>query len=138
MNIPEDLIDAYAYDAEIASCKFNMMGKMLDLNYIKDRIALLGSQELYIYGGGYLGIQLYYAVINFVQNLAVIDKSGRLQLDLPDIPVLNISDFKKKYKNQNVIITPFAYYHEIRKDLLSFVPESKLLFLGEFLGGILG
>lgn len=138
MNIPEELIDAYAYDAEIESCKFNMMGKMLDLNYIKDRIALLEDSELYIYGGGYLGIQLYRAASLFVKVPSVVDKRGKLQLNLPEIPVINIPEFKKTYRNQNVIITPFAYYHEIRKDLLFFVPENKLLFLGEFLGGILG
>ncbi len=35
MNIPDKLIDAYAENMELSFCKFELMGKMLDINLIK-------------------------------------------------------------------------------------------------------
>lgn len=137
MNVLENLIDIYARDVEIANCKLDMMGKMLDTNYLKKRIGCLKVSELFIYGGGYLGIQFYRNICNAVNVLSVIDKSGRLVLDLDDIPVINISQLKKMYNGQKVIITPIMYYQEIKKELVSFIPEESILFLGEFLGGVI-
>lgn len=137
MDKIEELIDSYANDAEIALFRFDMIGKMLNSDLIKERILLLGKSELYIYGGGILGIQLYRAVCDFVKVPAVIDKNGKLLLNIPDIPVIDPSEFQKQYHGQKIIITPIIYYEEIRKNLLKFVLKENIVFLGEFLGGIL-
>ena len=137
MTAEEQIRDAYAKELEIMACSYDMMGKMLDARHIQKRIRLLGVDELYIYGGGYLGIQFYKAVYDMVQIPAIIDKSGGLLLDLPDIPVIDFEEFKKKYNGQKVIITPVKFYREIYGDLSSFVPLEQLVFLGELMGGIL-
>lgn len=131
------LLDAYAEELAIADCSFQMMGRLLDREYIKGRLSFLNDDGLYIYGGGYLGIQLYRACDKLVRVLSVVDKKGCLVLDLPDIPVINLDGLRKAYKGEKIIIASVRYYREIQKDLLPFVPEDKILFIGEFLGGIL-
>lgn len=137
MNIPEELIDAYVMNMEVLSHKYELMGKMLDINIIKKRIECLNVSEVYIYGGGYLGIQCYLALVQYLKIPALVDKKGKSIIERKDIPVINIQQFQEIYHGQNIIITPVMYYHEILKELISFVPEKKIWFLGEFLGGIL-
>lgn len=133
----EKILDAYARELEIATYSYDMMGKMLDKEFVKSRIDLLGVTEFYIYGGGYLGIQLYQAVENMAGVPAIVDKSGGLLLNIPGIPVLNVERLKQVYKGQKVIITPVKFYREIYGELSSFVLTDQIIFLGELMGGIL-
>lgn len=137
LNISNELLDAYAEELAIADCSFEMMGRLLDSKYIKERFGFLNDDGLYIYGGGYLGIQLYRACNKLVRVLSMVDKRGCLVLDLPDIPIINLDGLRKAYQGENIIVASVRYYREIRKDLLPFVPGDKILFIGEFLGGIL-
>lgn len=137
MNIQQSLIDSYAVDMEILSNKYDLMVKMLDIQLLQSRIKLLEVSELYIYGGGYSGIQLYRSLKSLIHVLAIVDKSGALLLDNADIPVINLYDFQEKYVDQKVIITPMLYYQEIREELSSFVSDDKMIYIGEFLGGII-
>lgn len=137
LNIPDELLDVYAEELAIAECSFEMMGKLLDVDCLKKRIGYLNDNELYVYGGGYLGIQFYRACNKLIKILSIVDKQGCLRFDIPDIPVTNLDGLKKAYRGEKIIITSVRYYQEIQKDLLSFVPKSQILFLGEFLGGIL-
>lgn len=133
----EKILDAYARELEIATYSYDMMGKMLDKEFVKSRIDLLGVTEFYIYGGGYLGIQLYQAVENMAGVPAIVDKSGGLLLNIPGVPVLNVERLKQVYKGQKVIITPVKFYREIYGELSSFVLTDQIIFLGELMGGIL-
>ena len=137
LNIPNELLDAYAEELAIAECSFEMMGRLLDRDYIKGRIEPLNADGLYIYGGGYLGIQLCRACDRQIKVLSLVDKRGCLILDLPDIPVISLEGLRKAYQGENIIVASVRYYQEIREDLLPFVPKSRILFIGEFLGGIL-
>lgn len=58
-------------------------------------------------------------------------------LDIPGIPVMSLEGLRKAYQGENIIVASVRYYQEIQKDLLSFVPKTQILFIGEFLGGIL-
>ena len=93
--------------------------------------------DVYIYGGRYLGIQLYNAINLFVNISGVVDKSGKLLLEISDIPIIDLNEFRSQYRQQRVIITPIKHYKSIYKELSEFVPKDKILYLGEFLGGIL-
>lgn len=137
--IQDDLIDAYAYEMRVAECSFMMMGKLLDISYVKQRINILNLEEFYVYGGGYLGIQLYQTVYNhnLAKVLAVIDKKGESSVRIPEIPVINLEKFEDIYREQKVIVASVRYYNEIRNYLSTFVRPDCILFLGEFLGGIL-
>ena len=97
----------------------------------------MNVSHVYIYGGGYLGIQLYNAINQFVNILSVVDKSGKLLVKCPDISVINLKEFKAVYGQEKVIITPIKHYKPIYTEVSEFVPKDKLIYLGEFLGGIL-
>lgn len=58
-------------------------------------------------------------------------------MDLPDIPVISLECLRKAYQGEPIIVASVRYYQEIQSDLLSFVPKARILFIGEFLGGIL-
>lgn len=137
IEVQEELLDTYAEELSIAASSYEMMGQLLDIEFIKKRIKLLGVSELYVYGGGYLGIQLYRTVSKIISIPAVIDIKGKLSINIPDIPVVDVVEFKRIYKGQKVIIASINFYNEIKKDISAFVPESQIIFLGEFLGGIL-
>lgn len=136
-ELQDELIDAYAYERSIAASSFEFMGKLLDIEYVKTRLKLLGTSEIFVYGGGYLGIQFYNAAYKFVDILAVIDKKGKVQIDTLNIPVMDINRLKETYKGQSIIVASVRFYREIRNELLEFVPDTQIVPLGEFLGGIL-
>lgn len=132
-----ELVDVYAYELAVAECSFGIMGRLLDREYLKQRIDDLHLNELYIYGGGYLGIQFYCACNNLIKVPAVVDKRGCLQIDIEDIPVIGFNRLMEVYKGEKIVVASVRYYQEIRRELLSFVPKYNVIFLGEFLGGIL-
>lgn len=136
MNIPEELVNLYISEAEIVSSSFELMGKMLDTKLIEERKKLFDISELYIYGGGYLGIQFYRSICDMAKIIAVVDKRGYSQVDIADILVIDQQMLKEMYRGEYIIIASVRYYQEIKKDLCFFVPENKVLYLGEFLGGI--
>lgn len=137
--IQDDLIDAYAYEMRIAECSFMMMGKLLDISYVKQRIHHLKLEEFYIYGGGYLGIQFYETVHNhnLANVLAIIDQKGEASVKQLEITVIDLKKFEDIYRGQKVIVASVRYYNEIKKYLSTFVKPDYIIFLGEFLGGIL-
>lgn len=131
----EELIGLYADEMDLITACYEMMGKLLDRNQMASRIEELKIEELYIYGGGYLGIQLYRAVEGLVKVRSIVDKSGGLLLALPDLPVMDLDAWRQQYKDEWVIITPIKHYRAIYNELITFVPADKLLFLGELQGG---
>lgn len=133
----EYLLNEYAYESEIFSASYELMGQMLDRKLVKKRIEMLKLSDIYIYGGGYLGIQLYNAINKLVNVLSVVDKNGKLLLEISDISVIDLDEFRSMYRQQSVIITPIKHYKLIYLELSKFVPKDKMIYLGEFLGGIL-
>lgn len=133
MKDKDELIDIYGYQAEIYGKSYSMMGRLLDPNFVKQMTEKGNLSDIYIYGGGYLGIQLYRAISHVVNVLSLVDKKGKLLIDgLTDIPIMNMDNFQKKYNNQMVIVTPLKFYREIYHELKEFVSEDKIIFLEEF------
>lgn len=133
MNDLETLVDFYGSEWELLRYRCNLMEKMLDLDRIRECLQHYNCEKIYVYGGGFLGIQFYRTVKEFVKIAAVVDKSGKLRLNDTTIPVIDFETFRRGYRNEMVIITPITFYGEIRKELLAFVPEQKIVALGEFL-----
>lgn len=131
----DELLDIYAQELDIFSASYEMMGQMLNKEHLKARLEILKLSDLYIYGGGYLGIQLYIAINPFVNILNIVDKSGELIANITDIPVISLDRFKAVYRQEQVIITPIKHYKSIYTELTEFVPEDKLIYLGELIGG---
>lgn len=133
MENKDALIDLYGYRAEIFSKSYYMMGRLLDKNFVKKEVERKQLSDVYIYGGGYLGIQLYRALSPLVNVLSLVDIRGKLVInDIIDIPVIGIEDFQCQYENQYVIITPLKFCREIFSELRATVPEDKIILLQEF------
>lgn len=136
MNKQEnEIFDAYVEAYNLAQVSYKMMGQMLDAKYMQHRIDLAGINEVIIYGGGYLGVQLYHAMKNLLSVKAVVDKNGSAVVDVEGMPIISLDDMKKMYRNEKVIVTPINYYKAIKDDLCTFVKEEDVYFLGEFLEG---
>lgn len=133
----EELIDYYAEDYKIESFSYKMMGKLLETENVRSRLKAYGIQELYIYGGGFLGVQLYNAVKEYTDVKAVVDKSGGISVDVQGIYSISVEELENVYSGERIIITPVRYYKVVKKDLIRFVEEKNILFLGEFLEGVL-
>ena len=123
----EELLDLYAQGFDLFSLSYEMMGKMLDKESLKKRLKAMHISDVYIYGGGYLGIQLYNAINDFINVLNVVDKSGKLLIDMPDITVINLEQFKSVYRQEKVIITPIKHYKSINMELSEFIPRDKMI-----------
>lgn len=136
MEFGEKLLDLYIKDYEINWHCYQMMGKLLNKRKVKERKELYNLESLYIYGGGYLGIQLYNALDGMADIKAVADKNGSLCMDIEGIRVITFDELKKEYSGEKIIITPVKYYQAIWDDLSEFAVKENLLFLGEFLEGI--
>lgn len=135
MEYKDELIDIYGYQAEVFSKSYYMMGRLLDKRFVKNEIERRKWSDIYIYGGGYLGIQLYRAMSPIINVLSVVDKKGKLIIDsLDDILIMDMDTFRKQYKSQPVIVTPLKFYREIYHELRKFVAEDKIIFLEEFGG----
>lgn len=132
----ELLLESYMEEADIITQCYNTMGRLLDIEQVKKRVEELGIESVYIYGGGYLGIQLYRAIKKLTKIISIVDKSGALLIDLPNVPIIDIESFKENYDGQIVIITPIKHYMNIYIELCEFVSKEKLMLLGQFLGGL--
>lgn len=131
----EEIIKKYIYDYSVEHYSYKMMGKMLDKDYVKSRAELFDLHNIFIYGGGYLGIQLYNAFGGDIVVDAFVDSSCFLSVNL-DVDVINLETLKERYSGQKIIITPIRYYDEISKNLESFINKSNIIYLGEFLEGV--
>jgi len=134
--IVEKLLDYYEKDYKIALNSYKMMGKMLDKKSVEKALRELKIERVYIYGGGYLGIQLYNAINELVNVKAIVDKSGVLSIEgLEDIPVIDLDMLKKEYSGETVIITLPLYYETVFSSIQGFVDSEKVFYLGEVLEG---
>ncbi len=133
-NGKDELIDIYGYQAEIYSKSYNMMGCLLDRDFVKNEVEKRRLSDVYIYGGGFLGIQLYRAITPFANVLSIVDKKGKLLIAMEGMPVIDGRSFRNQYQGETVIVTPLQYYKEIYSALREFVPDNKIIYLEEFGG----
>lgn len=136
-KIQDELIERYAEEKQIYRYSYEMMKKLMDKRYISGRIKLFNIDELYIYGGGFLGLQLYYYAKDMFNVKAIVDINGKVVVNNEDIKnVITPDRLKEIYKNEKVIITPIQYYKQIFSDLSAFIPKENILNLGEFIEGM--
>ncbi len=135
--IEEQIIDEYTWHCRIEAESYKMMGKMLDEGMVKERLKQFSISDVYIYGGTYLAAQLYRAIKGHAKVKAIVDQAGRSVLKM-DVPVINLEEMRKMYeKEEKVIITPPRFYREAKNELIQFIEPYNILYLGEFLEGVL-
>lgn len=129
------LIEMYATELDFAQTKLNLLTCILNEKTIDQQIARNHIQDIYIYGGGILGLQLSLAVRNKCSLHGIVDKKEKTIVYLPNVPVLSLFAFQQLYKDETVIVTPLKNISEIQSDLSDFVQKDKLIHVVDFLRG---
>lgn len=134
-KIEREIFENYARDYKIESISYQIMGMMLDEKYVVERLKMFGLNNIYIYGGTYMAIQLYRIGKKHIKIKGIVDKSGRMVLN-EKVTVMLLDELKKKYENEFIIVTPLRYYSEIKRELEQFVDTTKIMDIGELFFGI--
>ncbi len=134
-KIEREIFENYARDYKIESISYQILGMMLDEKYVVERLKMFGLNNIYIYGGTYMAIQLYRIGKKHIKIKGIVDKSGRMVLN-EKVTVMLLDELKKKYENEFIIVTPLRYYSEIKRELEQFVDTTKIMDIGELLFGI--
>ena len=136
-EVRDDLIDIYAYEKRLAECSYELMGKMLDPVAVEKGINFLNVPKIYIYGGGYLGIQLYRVSADLINVPAIVDKKGKLAFCIPDIPVISDKRLEAIYQGEKIVVASIQYYDEIKRELSRYVDPDHIIYLGEVFGRLI-
>lgn len=128
------ILEEYSIGYEVAIASYEIMGKMLDVNYVKERLKIFNIKSMYIYGGTYMGVQLYRSGREYVDVRGVVDKYGKVQDD--NISVMMLDEFYKKYEGEKIIITPMLFFDEICRDLAHVANRKNMIGIGELLLGL--
>lgn len=136
-EIQDALLDIYAYEKRVAECSYELLGKMLDPVAVQKGVDSLGASEIYIYGGGYLGIQFYRAASCFTHILAVVDRKKKLAFHNPDILLITPKQLQDRYHGEKIVVASVQYYEEIRERISLFVKPDHIIYLGEIFGGMM-
>lgn len=134
-RVERQILEEYVKEYHIASASYEMMGLMLNDMYLRERFQLFHIENVYIYGGTHMGVQLYRMGRNHVNIKGIIDKAGKSVIKVP-ISVLPLDTFQKQYQNEKVILTSIRFFQEIKQDLQMFVGPENILGIGEFLMGV--
>lgn len=134
-EIEKRILEEYADKFNIAEKSYELMGKMLDKEFVKERLDMFHICDAYIYGGTYMASQLYRAAKNYINILGVVDKAGKMLIN-EDIKILTLEDLRKCYDGEQVIVTPIRFYSQIKNDLIQFVDNKNVIFIGELFEGI--
>lgn len=130
------ILEGYVREYHIASASYEMMGLMLNDTYLEERFRLFHIENVYIYGGTYMAVQLYRAGRNYVNIKGIVDKAGKTVLK-DQISVISLDIFQKQYQNEKVIVASIRFFQEIKHDLQLFVDAENIIGIGEFLLGIM-
>lgn len=131
----KQIMEEYVKNGSIDAWMYKIMGRMLDEKYVEKRLSIFGINNMYIYGGTYLAIQLYRVANKFTTVKGIVDKAGRLAIN-EQVAVFTLDEFRKVYNGETVIVTSLRYFQEIRRELEAFVDKKEIMDVGEFMTGI--
>lgn len=134
-EIEKQILEEYVDKFSIAAKSYELMGKMLDEKFVKERLGLFHIHDVYIYGGTYMASQLYRVAKNYINIMGVVDKAGKMLIS-EDVKVLTLEDLRKCYDGEQVIVTPIQFYSQIKNDLIRFVDNKNIILIGELFEGI--
>lgn len=136
MNKTEkQILDEYIRDYNVSDMSYKLMGIMLDEKYVEKRLKLFNINEMYIYGGSYMAVQLYQIGKKYTIIKDVVDKSGQVVLSHL-ISVITLDELRKKYNGEKILIASVRFFQEIKEDLELFVSTKDIVGIGELLMGI--
>lgn len=133
-EIEKQILDEYVRKYSIANVSYKMLGMMLDESIVEERLKLFGIEQMYIYGGTYMAVQLYRAAKSIVDIKGVVDKSRRIAIN-DNVSVITLDEFKSVYRGEKVIVTSIRFFQEIKKDVGVFVNAEDIISISELLLG---
>ena len=101
----------------------------------RKRLRKFDISNMYIYGGTYMGIQLYRIGVKSLNVLGIVDKYGKV-LGNDNIQIIMLDELSKIYKDEKIVVTPIRFFEEISKELEIFVAKKNIIGIGELLLGI--
>ena len=134
-EIEQRILEEYADKSGIEAKSYELMGKMLDEKFVKERLEMFHICDAYIYGGTYMAVQLYRAANKYINIPGIVDKAGMLVIN-EDVRVITLDDLCECYRGEKVIVTPIRFYSQIKNDLAKFMNSKDIIFIGELLEGI--
>ena len=135
-EIEKQLFAEYTDNYYIEAKSYELLGKMLNEQFVVNRLKLFNIVNAYIYGGTYMATQLFRASKNHVNIVGVVDKMNRMMID-ENVKVLTVDELKNIYNGEKIIITLPRFYSEIKSVLIEFVDEENIIYIGELLEGII-
>lgn len=96
------ILEDYAFKYSVANMSYNILGRMLDEEYLKKKIRAFGINHMYIYGGTYMAVQLYRASKKHTDIKGIVDKSCRIAIN-DKVSVITLDEFKEIYNGEKVI-----------------------------------
>lgn len=132
-NEEKRLLDLYAERAAVYRVQYEVMGALLDKCRVNKIICHMKWEDIYIYGGAYLGVFTWMCFNEYVNIKGIVDKKSTLYVPLKNVPIMSIEMMREKYNNEPVIITPLEYGNSIKEELITFVDASKVFFINELL-----
>ncbi len=130
------ILEEYERDYNIEAASYQIMGKMLDEEYVEKRLRMFDIRQAYIYGGTYMAIQLYRVGKKYTTMKGIVDRSGKIIFDEP-VLVMTLDEFRETYHGEKIIVSPIRFFEEIKKDLELFAEEKDILNIGELFFGVI-
>ncbi|MCI9401945.1 MAG: hypothetical protein HFJ07_19775 [Lachnospiraceae bacterium] len=134
-EIEQQILEEYAEKCSIGEKSYELMGKMLDAEFVKERLRMFHISDAFIYGGTYMAAQLYRVAKNYINIPAIVDKAGKM-LTNENIKIITLEDLRQCYGGEKIIVTPIQFYSQIKSDLIRFADSENIIFIGELLEGI--
>ncbi len=134
-KIEKQILEEYSTNYSVALLSYEIMGLMLDEKYVEERLRKFDISNMYIYGGTYMGIQLYRIGVKSLNVLGIVDKYGKV-LGNDNIQIIMLDELSKIYKDEKIVVTPIRFFEEISKELEIFVAKKNIIGIGELLLGI--
>ena len=134
-KIEKQILEEYSIGYSVEAMSYEIMGKMLDEEFIEERLRKFEITNLYVYGGTYMGIQLYRIGRKYVNVLGIVDKYGKT-LGNEKISVMMLDELKEKYKDEKIVVTPIRLFKEIYGELEGFVDKKNIIGIGELVLGL--
>lgn len=134
-KIEKRILEEYSKSYSVATLSYEIMGLMLDENYVNERLRKFDISNMYIYGGTYMGIQLYRIGMKSLSVLGIIDKYGKV-LGNDNIQIIMLDELNNVYKGEKIVVTPIRFFEEISKELEMFVDKKNIIGIGDLLLGM--
>ncbi|MCI9141175.1 MAG: hypothetical protein HFH87_00965 [Lachnospiraceae bacterium] len=133
-KIEKQILEEYSINYSIAAMSYEIMGIMIDARYVEERLREFNISSMYIYGGTYMGVQLYKIGKKVSNVCGIVDKYGKI-VGNEKISLMMLDELSRVYKGEKIVVTSIRFFKEICSELEMFVDRENIIGIGELLLG---